>query len=186
MHFCKVKISAPLLTSSNNNVFSPKYSLLLSFLISLTPILQETIPSFMIYNLSPFSPFEMILVLGGNSFFFNFWATLYFEILSKDSKIDILFKKLYFSFKIISLFLFNNSRQDSLSIAYNSTLSWANTSSFLFFPEKKLSSPKESHEPKVFKILSLFCSKFVSSSLIWLTFLVSLFLIKLTVPLLII
>ena len=119
MHFCKVIISAPLFCSINN-VFSPKYSLLLIFLISLTPILHETIPSFIIYSLSPTSPLEIIFVFGGKSFFRNFCATLYLDILSKDSKIDILFKKLYFSFNIISLFLFKSSRHDSLSIKYNS------------------------------------------------------------------
>ena len=71
MHFCKVIISAPLFCSINN-VFSPKYSLLLNFLISLTPILQETIPSLIIYNLSPTSPLDMIFVFGSNSFFLIF------------------------------------------------------------------------------------------------------------------
>ena len=132
MHFCKVIMSAPLFESINS-AFCPKYSLLLNFLISFIPILQETIPSLIIYSLSPSSPFLIIFVLGGNSFFFNFCATLYFDILSNDSKIDILFKKSYFSFKIISLFLFSSSRQDSLSIAYNSIFSIAIIISFLFF-----------------------------------------------------
>ena len=120
----KVIISAPLLESINN-AFCPKYSLLLNFLISFKPILHETIPSLIIYSLSPSSPFLIIFALGGNSFFFNFCATLYLDILSNDSKIDILFKKSYFSFKTISLFLLSNSRHDSLSIAYNSTFSLA-------------------------------------------------------------
>ena len=126
----------------------------------------------MIYNLSPISPLEIIFVLGGNSFFLNFCATLYFEILSKDSKIDILFKKLYFSFKIISLFLFNNSLLDSLSIKYNSTSSSEITISSLFFPLKKLISPKDSHYPNVLNIFSpllifsIFWSKcFITSEL---------------------
>ena len=60
-------ISAPLLTSINI-AFCPKYSLLLNLLTSCKPILHETIPSFIIYNLSPFSPLLIILLFGLNSF----------------------------------------------------------------------------------------------------------------------